>query len=151
MLLVIDVQPIYPSSEEVLDEVIREVRKAKANKEWIMILEYGMGRTYYRITRELQGYRKKLYARKYRNDGGREVFTAITKYSNNLGSKNVGRIEKIRVCGVNLSACVVATVYSIKMFSQVEVIKRACADPTEWKSRNETLKMLSSWKNVKVV
>jgi hypothetical protein len=157
----IDMQPCYPASEVVLDEVIREVKRARTNKEWVMILEYGTGRTYYRITRELQGYRRRLYARKYKNDGAAKVFTAITRRNNNLDNKNVGRIEKIRVCGVNTNACVFDTVNSLKILRYpIEVLAHATAQfcikckyqkfGTCIAHHRRALRQMKRWKNVTI-
>lgn len=164
MLIIIDMQKCFPGSKKALPQVLREIRKAKRNKEFIVTVQYGFGsRSLTAITRELR-HTKHLSVNKSSNDGGIDIFHALVKCdkSNNLGAKGgikFANIRKLRVCGVNTSACVMCTVETLsKLRIPVQVISRACvncfpemSEKYNISKHNDALKTMSKWTNVEVV
>lgn len=128
MLVVIDMQPRFPATASVIKEVIIEVKQAVANKEWIIFLTVGKGRTAYRITKHVRGYRKRLSLHKYWDDGAPEIFFALTRRSRRLNAFTIGQIRSIKVCGVNTGACVYSTVRSLSYLrASIKVLSHAVA------------------------
>lgn len=128
MLLVIDMQPRFHATEAIINEVIVEVKRAVARNEWIIFLTVGQGRTAYRITQHVRGYRHKRALTKYNNDGAGELFGALIRRSRHLNANNIGRIQSIKVCGVNTGACVYSTVKSLSYLDvEIKVLSHAVA------------------------
>ena|ERR1043165_2287429 len=160
MLLVIDMQKDYPATELVVNEVIKEVRKARSKNEWIFFLQYdGCGPTMYRLTRELKGYTKTRKLTKIIDGGAYAVMWGLTYSDNNLnGTKAPTKISHIKVCGVNTNACVIGTVYGLRHLNcKITVLSNACAnifdgksDDYNQKQHTEALIRMKRWRNVNV-
>lgn len=128
MLLVIDMQPRFAAVESIIDNVAKEIERAKQRDEWIVFLKVGKGRVAYRLTSLTRRYYKRLMLTKYWDDGAPELFFALTRRSHRLNAKTIGRVQTIRVCGVNTGACVYSTVRSLALLNvRVEVLAHATA------------------------
>ena len=129
MLIVIDMQPGFGATESVLDAVVHEVKKARRRNEWVLVVEYeARGRTPYRITRELKGYKKYDKVIKERNDGGTAIFNRLTRRRWSFSYPVVPRASHFKVCGINTDACVFETVRSLSYLKgKVTVLSHACA------------------------
>lgn len=167
MLVVVDMQKEYPASELVVNQVVKEVRKARRKGEWIMLVEYDeSGRTMYRITRELKGYNKVKKVTKVVDNGAYAILWGLTiPYKATLSSwKSLNkptpprRISHIKVCGVNTNACVISTVEGLRYLDcKITVLSKACANIFDGKSKEynqvaheHALKTMKKWKNVNV-
>jgi hypothetical protein len=138
MLVVVDMQITFRASEEVMQGVIREIRKSRTKKEWIVILEYDQcGRTATRILKELWHYSRVIRMVKYIDDGSIAVFHAMRR-------KNI-RPKHIKVCGVNTSACISKTVEGLNLLSiPITVLSNACANKDMGNTSNQ-IKRVSNW------
>jgi hypothetical protein len=135
-LCIIDMQPKYEASKQVINQVCREVRRAKKNGDGIVVLEYLYGgedptsaqfRTYKKIMKTIGDYKNAYVEYKCDDDGSREVVNTIR------GAKFPSGV--IRVCGVNRYACVISTVEGlVEMMpdSFIEVIDDAISSPDDW-------------------
>jgi nicotinamidase-related amidase len=161
MLVIIDCQTKFPASKQVVDPIVKEIKRAKKQQEWIMVVEYrGEGRTLKAITSKIKRYYKVVKVVKEQDDGSSVIFDRIFGYrwsvENNLNTKHVGRIRHLRVCGVNTSACVRVTVYGLRRFIKTTVIAKACANGysctgvTPEQMHQVSLEIMKKWKNVTV-
>ena len=130
-LVVVDMQSEFASTaEKCTKQVVREVKRAKRRGAGVIVLEYkDAGKTFKEIRDELKGYGRKTFATKNMNDGSHEAMKAA--------KRNGFSTEKIRVCGVNRSYCVLGTVEGFRR-KGVEDIETAidatwCHDPTSGK------------------
>jgi hypothetical protein len=160
LLVLIDCQKKYPASEKIIDQVIRQIRKAKSRNEWILEVVSG-GRTLTRIKRHLTGYDKTVRISKTHDDGSTWIFDRIYgwhySHNNNLSVKCIPPVKKFRVVGVNTTACILRTVNGLRRFGQVVVISDACAngglpDKTYDPELNHRhgLRRMGTWKNVTI-
>jgi nicotinamidase-related amidase len=163
MLVIIDVQKKYPAAKLILPQVLKEIKKAKRNGELIALVNYG-GKALTPVYKELKGI-KHLVITKMQDDGGGAIFNSLiacAKETWNLSSLpriNLSKIKKLRICGVNTSACVMKTVKSLSYTKfPIEVLSSACTNEfpkmsNEYNSIHHkiSLKEMNSWKNVKVV
>lgn len=121
-LVIVDMQTGFIDSDHdfaVISGVIRAIKKAKKNLSDIIVVEYsGSGKTLPDIMRTLRGYRKVHRVQKHKDDGSVPVLRNIRR--NGLGLN-------LRVCGVNLDACVRRTVWGLveKSAAEVKVLKQA--------------------------
>jgi hypothetical protein len=128
MLVVIDCQKKFPASELIVEEVIKEILRAKKRNEWIMLVTVG-GRTLYRITRELKGYWKVVKVDKDYDDGSSKIFDRIHGYHwKTLKVHHIEKVRHLRVCGINTSACIMKTVSGLAKFIKVTILSKACAN-----------------------
>ena len=107
-LCVVDMQPAYPASLEIMKEVTREIELAKRRGDGIVFLELNPG-TNGETHQELRDaahageYSKIAYASKVSGDGSHEFVDAA-------GAAEWFSLKRVRVCGVNRGACVMDTV-----------------------------------------
>lgn len=132
-LLIIDMQPQFKTSERCLPEVLYLISKAKKDNANILNVEYdGDGLSYPSIRKELRFYKNSKTIKKYRDDGGPEVFATLEKldWLNN----------PIFTCGVNADVCIPDTLdgliycfeeYKIKK-PKIYVIQKACNSNASW-------------------
>lgn len=162
MLIVIDMQPVFPASEFVMDSVVREVKRAVKRNEWVMLVEYeGHGKTAYRITKHLKGHHKTVKVVKQDDDGSPEIFKRIVRQYNRLSWKSIGRVSSFKVCGVNTWACVARTVRGLnRIDGKFKILSYACANYCDkcnesncYKHQGHRygLKEMAKLKNVEVV
>jgi nicotinamidase-related amidase len=123
-LLIVDMQEDYPAAyhKKTLKRVIKEVRKAKACRAGIILLEMkGAGKTLPEIHKALSGYHKVQFKKKGDPSGASEVFEAVT--NNPFLHKT-----KFKVCGVYTDICVTDTVNDMSIFEDIsiEVIAEGC-------------------------
>lgn len=105
VLYIIDMQPLFSASLEIIAETKREIRLAKRRKDFIVFVELGPISKRDTIPSLLRaahfgGYNKIRYCTKQGGDGSKEFFTLM---------KDVP-VKRVRVCGVNRDACVQSTV-----------------------------------------
>jgi len=134
VLVVVDMQPYFGNSQipEVMENVIRQMKVFIANGWPIVILEYNnCGASDPRIDAlvETPEFRYPHLARmvKSDDDGSNEVFLACKKYGFGMGF--------FRACGVNSTACVLATVQGLNRIAPnalVEVVREACGPATDF-------------------
>lgn len=122
-LLIIDMQARFDTAydETTIKNCIRAIKKAIKAKVPIIVLEYNnCGRTLPELTEYLDEYADTFYKIKYTNNGGNEVIQCLEE--NKLG------IKTLKVCGVNINACVAETVIHLvrKAKKKITVIKKAC-------------------------
>ncbi len=122
-LIIIDMQRQFKAAndETTISNVIREVRKAKKLKQFIILVEYGRQYTISKIRETLKGYKYLFKVTKDDDDGSYEIIKCILK--NQLG------VTQFNVCGVNTSYCVHDTVEGLCQFIgkiPIRVIKDAC-------------------------
>lgn len=105
-LVIIDMQPYFEASGDVVEEVVKEVRRARERRTGIVVVEYGScGPTHRLIQRAVRGYDRQAWVKKHDDDGGAEVMEAAHQH---------GFWDKSwRFCGVNTCYCVCDTVKSI--------------------------------------
>lgn len=132
-LIVIDMQPAFEASGQVLRPVLEIITKAQKRESDIIVVEYDLTDrdrysetekvTHKAITKQLKKYRKKHLVIKERNDGSSEVF--------NYMQKNEIPHQIVQVCGVNTSACVKETVWGLYQYDAIKKIQlliKGCAD-----------------------
>lgn len=101
VLIVVDMQPDFVASFDVIDQVVESVRTAKILGIPVIILEYDDWEpTHGRITRELRG-AKSFFAKKITDDGSNECRKVLHRIKKEVGIRN-----KILLCGVNGAYCV---------------------------------------------
>lgn len=108
MLLVIDMQPGFKTSLQVMKQVTKEVAKAAGAGEDIIFLEYletwpkgkSFGRTHQEIRDAAKGANVRRCTKKH-DDGSKSVL------------RHLKNVMHLKVCGVNGDACVIATVEGI--------------------------------------
>lgn len=130
MLVIVDMQHRYETSRgRKLQEAVRaEILTAKSLGWWIIVLEFGdtdpHSPTYPFLMEPLIGYQRCLSPIiKVQPDGSREIKQACLN--------RLIMPKKIRVCGVNIGACVRATVDGlVAEFSDavIQVVRKACND-----------------------
>ena len=109
-LLIIDMQPQFLSSVEIIPRVQREIKRAIEQKENIIYVEYiddnynRYSRTHPELTNLTRNYDRTYGCFKRQDDGSQEVYKLICRYG--LG-------QRFRVCGVQSTACVYYTVNGI--------------------------------------
>lgn len=164
MLVVVDMQRMYPASEKVLPQVIKEIRKAKRRGEMICVLRYdSTSPTMRRVTNELKGV-KHLTVTKCKDDGGAALLDALmdcTRNNNLSGQPKIElwKLKKLKICGVNTAACVMSTVETLSYLRwPVQVLSHACANDFDNKDKKQNqayhdgaLLLMDTWKNVEVV
>lgn len=135
-LCIIDMQPKYEASKKVINQVCREVRRAKKNGDGIVVLEYVCAgetpddssvRTHKKIMKTIGEYKSAYVEYKCDDDGSPEIFNVLA------GAKLPS--EVLRVCGVNRYACVIATVEGLMeklSKSFIEIIDDAVGSPDYW-------------------
>lgn len=132
-LIVIDMQPAFTATKIALNPVLEIIAKAQKRESDIVLVEFNLDDrdhytetekvTHRKITKQLQGYRKKHLVRKDYNDGSLEV----AEYLINNGIQH----KIVQVCGVNTGACVKETVWGLwgrESIQQIELLIRGCAD-----------------------
>jgi nicotinamidase-related amidase len=123
-LVIIDMQPDFNYSVKVIPEVVKAIEYAKAANEKIIIVEYDgswFKPTHPEIMAALKGYEKKVVVKKQSADGSKEVMAALRSR----------RGLELKVCGVNLGACVWNTVTSLlerKSVRRINLLVSACND-----------------------
>ena len=124
-LCIVDMQPKFASSMDVVSQVVEETRKAIERREPIVVVEYGPeghpdSHTYPEIMNLVKGYARQTTIHKYVNGGGNELVQA-------LKALNFNR-RRIRFTGVNACACVWATfeeTHSLLTWTRFEIITGA--------------------------
>lgn len=137
-LYVVDMQPGYPGSFNIIDEVIREIKLAKRRKDVIAFVTLsansGYGNTHPQlIDAAISGrYERVLYTTKVSGDGSHEFIHLMNSVKEPY--------KRVRVCGVNRGACVWNTVLGlIKNLSQSVSIELACDATSDGLSKGQHL------------
>ena len=157
-LCVIDMQPYYKASHPALQNVIREIRCAKAEGMPIILVKMlnpnkddpdpvsrWETEIFEEIELELETYDKVMRAGKRNCDGSGAVLRALRRHGYHLAN--------LRVCGVETDACVEATVCSLSRQMRttiIEVIMDACNHNNKSKDRGETFKEMRDLDNVRL-
>lgn len=126
VLVVIDMQPGYPASQDVITQwfVKQEIERAIKLNLPILLVDYDpheMGEIYPAFTDLVKGYRLSKPVSKHTTDGSKEVARACLKHGFSLSN--------LRVCGVNSDACVLETVQSLveqHTDCHITVVQDAC-------------------------
>lgn len=106
ILVVIDVQSGFQTAKRARAQVVKEVKRARKNKNPIVIVEYeSWGDTFPSVAKAIDDYKKVVYVRKNQNDGGEKVLEAIEEKG--------WSTRAIRFCGVNRCYCVKQTVRTV--------------------------------------
>lgn len=120
-LCIVDMQPFFKASGEVLASVIKQIEDAKKSNSGIVILEFeGCGPTHDKILSVLGNYEYKAFAKKDQDDGSREFLKAARK--------SKFSVERVAVVGVNRGYCVLATAAGLirsKMVKKIDVVLNA--------------------------
>ncbi len=111
-LVIIDMQWWFPSAREswLILNIVDRIKKYIKRNEPIIILEYTdndnkFGQSVPEILEAVDGYKNCFFRTKMNNDGGKEVSDIM--YEQDLD------VSEFEVCGVNLDACVMATVVTM--------------------------------------
>ncbi len=159
MLLIIDLQPKFAPTEEVLQETVRQIKKAKSKHEWIMVLEYaGFGKTTTKITKHFKDYSKVIRSTKEHDNGSPQVLWNLScRYDDGY----IQNISHIKVCGINTSACVIKTVKGLsKLDLKTTVLRNGTTNSKYFNNEDleenhayhlRDLKRMNKWKNVRVI
>lgn len=125
-LVIVDVQTMFPAAakRKVRRAIIQEIEAAKAAQCPVIVVEFeASGVTYKNIRDALSDYPRKARVLKDKDDGSEEVHAVLPKLSLN---------RKVRLCGVNTDACVLATAQGLKRKRYtIEVVVPACAAEDE--------------------
>jgi nicotinamidase-related amidase len=109
-------QPDFEAAQKAIKPVIAEIKKAKANNEFIFIVEYdGFSPTYGQILHAVKGYRKSAYIVKWANDGSAQIMEAARRLRVSL--------SRVKMCGVNLSYCVYETAFGLAISNKSYKVK----------------------------
>lgn len=131
-LVIIDMQPEFIASYDVIDSVVRQVKKAKAKRHHIVLVEYrGSGKTHRSIRDAIGRYVHHRVLKNFDNGGPNVV---------NLFDSEDIEVNRIRACGVNIGACVAETVNHIASEmedTKIEVIGSACSSDHQCGGRRE--------------
>src|SRR3990172_7835106 len=131
-LVIVDMQPYFDScDDEVVDEAVKEIRRAKEQRTGVVVVEFGgCGPTDSSIQKVLRGYDRQAWVTKDDDDGGRAVVNAAHQH----GFWN----KSWRFCGVNTCCCVRDTIKSmVRIYPKavfeyaVEAMNCTCDKP--WK------------------
>lgn len=106
-LCIIDMQPKFDAaSSSLARRIANEVRRAKSNREGIILAEYyRMGPTHANILTELKTYDRQTIIIKDDDDGADVILAAAQSLRFNM--------DHFRLCGVNTCCCVWETFWSI--------------------------------------
>lgn len=167
VLIVIDVQPWYKKAATLVeDAVVKEIKKAKRNREPIVIVLYGNRTQPTKKLREVLAGHKYIEVRKNEDDGGLALYAWLVHSSNRVSYRltdgqrlNLDAIKRVKVCGVNTAACVIKTVKSLSYLRfPIKVLSYACATRFDFKTEEQSnkrhekaLERMSTWKNVEVI
>lgn len=153
-LVIIDMQPNFSAArdEETISAVLDAIDAAKEANVPIFILELKPeqhGHTIELIVEAVDLYDKVYFLTKTHNDGATEV-------EDEVASKDI-EVSSYAVCGVNISFCVQATIYSfVHTYNRdVTVLKDACNCDTihcsYHKSKDDSFAASKIYNNSKVV
>lgn len=144
-LVIIDMQPVFQAANwpDVVIGVTKEILAAIKNKASIMIVEYhDRGPIHDGLLKLVRGYPNKARTKKKLDDGSEKVLATL---------KRRKFPKRLRVCGVNASCCVAATIDGILGLDdtiKIEVIKDACGCAVEghewskWYIKHENLRLV---------
>lgn len=126
VLVVIDMQPGYPASQDAITQwfVKQEIARARQANQLILIVEYHaheMGETYPAIMELVEGYDRAVVVSKDGDDGSAEILQACAARGFSLHS--------FRMCGVNSDACVLESVQGLvdkQPGCSITVVQDAC-------------------------
>lgn len=139
ILVIVDVQPNYPSADLALRKAV--CRAIRAHRGPICILEYeGNGKTYPCVLKACKG-RRVFYCEKNRDDGGEVV--ALGTYREGLGHH-----RHYKICGVNTAYCVLSTASGIlreRFDSTVTILESACRTQFDDDRCNATRMAIDVW------
>ena len=134
-LVIVDMQYDFQASrkQETINNVIREVCRAKEKNVPIIILEYSdHGHTHNSIVNTLGNYNKWIVVTKSTDDGSNEVLEGL----NNLGIP-ADYISRVVLTGVNFSYCVFSTAKGLTQVIPTSiVIKKSacnCTESSDWR------------------
>jgi len=123
-LVVVDLQDSFCdniSFNRIKNNVLREIQIAKRNNNNILVLRYvGCGPISSFVRKAIVNYRYKKTITKCTDDG--------SLYVNRFIEKNNIKTNKIRVVGVNISACVWDTVVGLREMGYDVVVPADCCD-----------------------
>jgi nicotinamidase-related amidase len=126
-LVIVDMQPSFEAANNhtTINRIIELVERAKTKHAPIIVLEYEYNSaTHEKIMDSLHGYDKVVIKTKSYDDGGPEVKAALKELQ--------VKPDYIKICGVNSNACVRKTAESLSRRYKVEIISKACNQPTYW-------------------
>ena len=126
-LIIVDMQTYFTTARDksTIKNVKKLIKEFIDKRRPIIVLEYyfdyrNIGHTLPCLTKILDSYDETRYVRKSDDDGADEVLECL--------EQNCWKVEKFKVCGVNIGACVRSTVETLTyQYNQtVEVVKKAC-------------------------
>ena len=107
-----------------INNVVKEIRKAKKNSSIIAILEYiNCGETHPAILREVEGYDLCYFVRKGKCDGSKHMIEKLRGRC-----RLFSKITSVSLCGIFLNQCVYQTLLGLidrKKKWKVSILKRA--------------------------
>ena len=138
-LVIIDMQAYFKTAlhKGTIRNCITQIRKAIKEEISILVLEYEdlddedrIGDTLPKLKKHLDPYCETHYIKKHQDDGGHDII-------NYIEDEGIGLIQKFRVCGVNITACVASTVDTLinEWDAEIEIIKKACNDRSCWRTK----------------
>lgn len=137
-LCVVDMQSPYSGCYAVLDNVAHEIDLAKRRGDFIVFLEYGVPGTLPELLERANNkYNKVIVTRKKTIDGSKAFVEAVLEHH--------VPIKRIRVCGVNRRACVLATVNGLVDEIGGERIEVACNATIDTFSEHKWNELDNTW------
>jgi hypothetical protein len=143
--LLIDLQPGFAAAKNdtLIDNINHCLKNAICNKDTIVLLQYDRhGNTFYKITRHLKGYDKKLIVWKDGDDGAVTLYDKL--FENNIND------NCFRVYGVCAKYCLKSTVQTLSVImpdATIELVKSGIGCV----SKNINFNWSKKLKNVRVV
>ena len=126
-LVIIDMQPCYPSSQSktLINNIRRKIFAAKRQKHTILVVEYKQlvdyelsSRTDSRIMSAIGDYKRVIFVQKNSDNGGPAIKRALSHFH----SWNKIRHSVFHISGVNANACVLETVDGLsRLFTKSEI------------------------------
>lgn len=147
-LVVVDMQRAFEASQKpsVIKNCQSLVAQAMKDKAAVIFLEYmDYGKTYPKITSLTKKYKKAYKVTKFEDDGSDQTVQQLKKHK--LPE------QKLRVCGVNTTYCVAATVRGLTSRlpgAKIEVIGKACNSITPTNHKMGLIGLRKLRPNVKV-
>lgn len=152
ILCVIDMQPFFPASKKIIANVIKQIKKAIKNNQYIYLITYDVSSwtpphdkiICEEISETIDLY-KKCFVLTKSEDSAANVILEDLKNHHKIKEKYI-----LNVCGVNLEGCIYATLKGLSVVENVKVrlLTNSCAGEQD---PNFSLEKISKLKNVKLI
>lgn len=143
-LVIVDMQPVFDAAQntELISRIRGQIKQAKRRGDVILVVEYASTSNYWsaydkyarmrtdmRLMREIGDYSQVYHIMKSSDNGGWSIYRALKRLTREGYLSDWWTTAKYRVCGVNATACVLATVDGLSKRmprAKIEVINSCC-------------------------